>query len=236
MAKQKPVKKFFDEVSIVPIEKGYGIFLDGKPLKTPASAILYTNSLRLVEAVTLEWTSQKDDIDLDKMPLFRLLATSIDRVASNRAEVNRITLSFGATDLLYYRAAQSEELKNRQERSWQPLIDWAEMSWGVSFSITDSLLPIKQPRETINVMDNMLLKFSDIEMTAVSTIAAATGSLIIALALEDGIISATLAFEISVLEQSYQIEKWGGDKFLTDQYNHIQQDIYEAYKVLELVK
>ena len=149
---QNRTRKFYKEVSIVPIEGGYGIALDGTTLKTPSSAVLSNNSLRLIEAITLEWKSQNEEIDFNNMPLFRLLASSIDRVAPNRGEVNTLTLKFGTTDLLCYRAKEPEELKNRQDKAWQPLIEWAEETLGVRFYISDSLTPIKQPSETLNAM------------------------------------------------------------------------------------
>ena len=81
-----------------------------------------------------------------------------------------------------------------------------------------------------------MINFSDIEVTAVSSVAAATGSLITALALAEGFISTTLAFEISVLEETYQIERWGEDQVATTKHECIQLDIYDAYNLLELVK
>ena len=88
------------DVSVIAIDKGYGIALDGNVLKTPAAMVLFTECLPLIEAVAMEWGGQKIEIDIQSLPLFRLLVASIDDVGPKREEVNRKTLQFGATDLL----------------------------------------------------------------------------------------------------------------------------------------
>ena len=97
-------ERLYIDVSVIAIDKGYGIDLDGNILKTPAATVLFTECLRLIEAVAIEWEGRKIKIDIQSFPLFRLLVASIDDVGPKREEVNRKTFQFGATDLLCYRA------------------------------------------------------------------------------------------------------------------------------------
>jgi chaperone required for assembly of F1-ATPase len=233
---QNQNKRFYSDVTIITDDEGYGISLDGKILRTPASTALSAASLPLIKAITLEWESQKEHINFKSMPLFRLLATAIDRVAPNRDEVNKITLQFGITDLLFYRAKEPPELKNRQEDMWQPMVDWAEESMGIKIHITEGILPVSQPKETVNAMELKLKDFTDLELTAVSSVAANTGSLVIGLALESGIISGNLARSISLIEEIYQMEKWGEDQMIKDRHKKIDQDISECCELLRLIQ
>ena len=155
MAERKLPKRLYKDVSVISIDEGYGIALDGNVLKTPAATVLFSKYLPLIEAVAMEWEGQKIEIDIQSMPLFRLLVTSIDDVGPKREEVNRKTLQFGATALLCYRAQEPPELINRQEKIWQPIINWAEEELNVSFRVTDSITPITQSQETLCAMGDV---------------------------------------------------------------------------------
>ena len=229
-------RRLYTDVSIIPDNGCFGISLDGEMLKTPAFAALSADSLPLIQAITLEWESQIEEIDFKTMPLFRLLATSIDRVTPNRAEVNKITLQFGTTDLLCYWVKEPRELRKRQEDMWQPLINWANKLMGVEIQITDGILPISQAKETLEAMELKLESFTDLEITAISSVAATTGSLVIGLALESGFITANLAKNISLIEENYQNEKWGKDKVITARHKKIDKDISECCKFLKLIQ
>ncbi|MFP6760629.1 MAG: ATP12 family protein, partial [Rhodospirillales bacterium] len=146
MAERKLPKRLYIDVSVIAIDKGYGIALDGNVLKTPAATVLFTEYLQLIEAVAMEWEGQKIEIDIQSLPLFRLLVASIDDVGPKREEVNRKTLQFGATDLLCYFA--QEELN-------------------VSFQVTDGISPITRSQETLSDIGGVLATFTDLEMTSV---------------------------------------------------------------------
>ena len=189
-----------------------------------------------MEAVASEWESQEDKIDIQSMPLARFLATSIDQIGPKREEVNRITLKFAETDLLCYRGEEPPELIARQDKQWQPLIDWAGEEMGAKLTVTSGISPINQPLEALTALRNTLTKLTDLEITTVSSVAAATGSLIIGLALKRGVLSAKAAAEIGLLDEIYQMEKWGEDMVVVDRHNDIRREIFNASHFLELVR
>ena len=75
MAERKLPKRLYIDVSVIAIDEGYGIALDGNVLKTPAATVLFTECLPLIEAVAMEWEGQKIEIDIQSLPLFRLIVT-----------------------------------------------------------------------------------------------------------------------------------------------------------------
>ena len=232
MAERKLPKRLYIDVSVIAIDEGYGIALDGNVLKTPAATVLFTECLPLIEAVAMEWEGQKIEIDIQSLPLFRLLVASIDDVGPKREEVNRKTLQFGATDLLCYRAQEPPELLNRQEKIWQPIINWAEKELNVSFRVTVGISPITQSQATLCAMGDVLATLTDLEMTAVSSVVTATGSLIVGLALEADVISPDTAADISILDEVYQMGRWGKDKNVSDRHDQIRKEICLAYWLL----
>ena len=69
-------------------------------------------------------------------------------------------------------------------------------------------------------------------MTAVSSVVTATSSLIVGLALEADVISPDTAVDISILDEVYQMERWGKDKNVSDRHDHIRKEIGLAYRLL----
>ena len=62
------------------------------------------------EEVAREWADQGELLDPNTMPATRLANAAIDKVRAQRAEVVDMLASYGASDLLCYRAEGPERL------------------------------------------------------------------------------------------------------------------------------
>ena len=169
------------------------------------------------------------------MAMLRLAATAIDRVAVNRAEVDAVTLKFAETDLLCYRAVEPPELVARQAESWQPLLDWAASNLQAPLVITDGVVPVVQPHEALNGLGAALTALSNLQVTAVSGIAAATGSLVIGFAVKHGRLSPKEAADVGLLDELFQMEQWGEDEITQERHAAIRKEINESARFLELL-
>ena len=98
----------------------------------------------------------------------------------------------------------------------------------VSFRVTDGISPITQSQETLCAMEDVLATLTDLEMTAISSLVTATGSLIVGLALRADVISPDTATDVSILEEVYQKERWGKDKNVSDRHDQIRNEICQA--------
>ena len=175
MTDWRNLKRFYNEASAIKVDDGFTVVLDGKPVKTPGKRNLVVPFEAVAEAIAGEWQEQGEVINVPAMAMLRLAATAIDRVAINRAEVDAVTLKFAETDLLCYRAGEPPELVARQAKSWQPLLDWADSSLQAPLVITEGVAPVVQPHEALHGLGAALTALSNLEVTAVSGIAAATG-------------------------------------------------------------
>ena len=170
------------------------------------------------------------------MPMFRLLATSIDKVGPNPEEFIELALKVGEIDLLCYWAKEPPELVARQVKYWQPLITWVSEALQVKYSITDEIVPIPQSIDTLKVLDSFLNGLKDPVLTAVSSISATTGSLIISLAVEAKRITAEEAMNICFLNENFQSEKWGEDQVFLNKRNDLHREITEVSQFLLLLE
>src|SRR3546814_13922000 len=79
---QRPLpKRFYKDVTIAGDGEGHAIYLDDRPVKTPAKNALVVPAAALAELMRTEWYAQADVIDPATMPVTRLVDTYIDGMA-----------------------------------------------------------------------------------------------------------------------------------------------------------
>jgi len=228
------MKRFYKVVGVVPAGGGFGVVLDGKPIKSPAKADLVLPSRALAEAVAAEWEAQVGEVVPSAMPLMQLAATAIDKVAPNRALIIDTIAPYGGTDLLCYRAEAPAELAGRQATAWQPLLDWAMTAHDAPLTATSGIVHQAQPEASLAALRAAVAVQDDWRLTALHQATALTGSLVLGLALLAGRIDADEAFELAELDASFQIERWGEDAEATARRAALRAELKAAQRLVEL--
>jgi chaperone required for assembly of F1-ATPase len=228
------VKRLYREVAVTAEADGFGLALDGKRVNTPAGAALVVRSRGLAEAVAAEWAAQGEQVLPDTMPLMQLTATALDRVASARPAAIEQLLSYGETDLLCYRATEPAELVDRQAAIWQPLLDWAALRFGAELAVIAGLMPQPQPAGVLAALRAALAPADPFGLTGLLAAASAAGSLILALALQEGRLSADEVWALSLLDETFQIERWGEDAEAAARRAGLRADLRAAGRFLAL--
>jgi chaperone required for assembly of F1-ATPase len=215
---------------------GYGITLDGKPIKTPGKRDLVVPNEALAVAIAEEWNAQEGEVRAAIMPLTRLATTTVDRVARQRDAIIGQTANYAATDLVCYRAAHPPALAARQQAVWQPLIDWAVLRFDAPLSVTTGVIPTNQPATSLRAFAAAVAEQDDFALTALHVATAACGSLVIGLALIEGQLDAEGAFTASQLDESFQIEAWGEDAEQAERRRALAADIQAAARLISLLR
>ena len=203
------MKRIYKNVDVAETDGGFAIALGGKPLKTPGGAALVLPTRALADAVAEEWRGQGEDIVPG--PLTRLANTAVERTPRMRGDTAAQIMAFGGSDLLCYRAEAPRDLAARQAEAWDPLLDWATARHGAALTVTAGIGFVDQPAESLSALERAVLAHDDFALTALHAAAALTGSLVLALALADGRLTAKEAFAASRIDESYQAQKWGED-------------------------
>lgn len=228
------MKRFYKTVNVVPAGGGFGIALDGKPIKSPAKAEFVLPSRALAEAVAAEWEAQAEDVVPSAMPLMQLAATAIDKVAPNRELIIDTIAPYGGTDLLCYRAEAPATLAERQAAAWQPLLDWAMTAHDAPLTATSGIVHQAQPESSLAALRAAVAAQDDWRLTALHQATALTGSLVLGLALLAGRIDADEAFELAELDASFQIERWGEDAEAAVRRATLRAELQAAARLVEL--
>jgi len=211
---KKPLpKRFYQTVSVEPIEDGFAITLDGKAVRTPARQMLALPNEALARLVAAEWDVQTEVIDPSLMPATRLVNTAIDGVATDTQAVFEDILRFSSSDLLCYRADNPEKLVERQRERWDPVLDWAAADLGARFILIEGVMHHEQPREAIAAFGSALRRHdSALELATLHTVTTLTGSALLALAIAEDQITPDEAWSLAHLDEDWTIEHWGSDE------------------------
>jgi chaperone required for assembly of F1-ATPase len=227
-------RRFYKEAVVQDVDGGYTVALDGRAVKTPAKQLLVIAARELAEAVAEEWRAQEAKIRQETMPMMRFVCTTLDRVTPRRGEVVAETAKYGETDLLCYRVEAPDELALRQTAAWQPLLDWAAARYGAQLSVTTGITAIEQDAAHIGRLRAAVEAENDFTVTGLHFATAATGSLILALALLEREIDAEQAWAAGHVDERWQLDRWGADEELEDRLARLRREIAAAADFLAL--
>ncbi len=210
-------KRFFKEAVAAPAEGGYGIFLDGRPVNTPARRPLVAPAQPLAEAIAAEWAKQGETIDPATMPLTKLMNTALDGVAGQMAEVEAEVAKYAASDLICYRAGAPESLAAAQSSAWDPLVAFARDRLGAKLALAEGVMFIEQPRAALDAFARALREYvgegagAPLRLAALSVLTTLTGSAVIALATALRAIDVAAAWDAANVDEDWQMRAWGAD-------------------------
>ena len=201
-------KRFWKNVHVVPSEARYLIKLDDKILKTPAKRQMELPTEALAKKVASEWDEQVEEIDPTTMPFTKSANAALDKVSEQFEEVGSLLGEYGDTDLLYYRADSPPELQKRQKIGWDPIVKWAENTFKVKINCGTGIVYIPQNEQMFSEIRIKISNLSIFELTAFYDMVSITGSLILGLAIINGRLSAEEAYQLSRVDELWQLEQW----------------------------
>jgi len=203
-------RRFYKQAGVASADGGYGVMLDGRPVKTPAKNALLVPSEDLAHAIAHEWENQAERIDPFTMPLTRLCHVAIDRMAAAREGAAAEIARYASTDLLCYRSDDAA-LAERQAAAWDPYLAWSRHALDAPLEATRSLTPIAQPEASLKALENRALALDDLRLTGLVSAAPILTSAVLAFALLEEEGDGEAVFKASRLEEDFQIERWGED-------------------------
>ena len=95
-------------------------------------------------------------------------------------------------------------------------------------------MPLEQPDEALVALERAVRALDDWRLAAAGAVAAASGSLVLALALVDGRVDGEIACQIALLDEIWQTERWGEDKEEIARQKGIAADIKAAAQFAQL--
>lgn len=205
-------RRFYKEAAVSREGDTFAILLDGKPVRTPQKNHLATTHETLANLIAAEWDAQGELIDPTTMPLTRLLNVSIDGTPGARDAMADEVAKYTETDLVCHLAEGPSELRARQEAGWGHWRQWAGKSFDIVLVPVEGIIASPQPDASLKAARAHAASLDDLRLTALTWAMALYGSAVLALAVEQGELDALDAFDLSRIDETWQIEQWGEDE------------------------
>ena len=220
----EPPRRFYKTVSTGEVADGAGVFLDGKPVRTPAGHAFTVPGARLADMLAREWDAQATHIEMARMPATRLAFTAIDFMDGAQDAVAAEIGRYAGADAICYFADGPEALVERQVRRWGPVIGWAEQALGVTFVRVTGIRHEEQPAATLLRLARLAEAEGDFVLAGVAHATALFGSAILAFALQRGELDGEAALDLSRLDEIFQQERWGVDEEAAERAANMQTE------------
>lgn len=204
--------KFYKTAEPVAHERGFGVALDRRAVRTPGGALFLAPTHALAEASAREWDAQDKIIRPHTMPLTRLANVAIDRTPQTRPALAGHVGSFAETDLVCHRAEHPASLIAKQAHAWDPVIAWMRTDLGVALPVVAGIQAAPFEEAMRRRVEDLAAELDDFRLTGLAHAAGLSGSAAIAFALMRGRLDARAAFEAACLDDLYSLETWGEDE------------------------
>ncbi|MDI3308240.1 MAG: ATP12 family protein [Acetobacteraceae bacterium] len=231
------MKRFWENAAVSEQPGGYGVSLDGRPVRLPGGSPLLVQAAPLAEAIAAEWDAagggKGGEMTPEDVPLTRLAGTAQERIAPDPAPVVDALAKFAETDLLCYRA-EDPRLAKLQAEAWQPLLDWAALQHDAPLRVTSGLMPVAQEPQALAALHHAVAALPPIELAALGVLVPALGSLVLGLAVVHGHIDAAEAHRLAILDETFQEQLWGTDAEAAARRERIAREVALAARMVAL--
>ncbi len=234
------MKRFWERATVDKKPGGFGVLLDGRPVRLPGGTPLALESERLAEAVAAEWSAagggaKGGEMTAEDVPLTRLAGTAQERIAPDPAPVAESLAKYAETDLLCYRA-EDPRLSALQAEGWQPVLDWAARRHDALLRVTAGLMPVAQPPDALAALRRAVLALPPIDLAALGILVPAFGSLVLGLAVVEGWLEAGEALRLATLDETFQEQFWGTDAEAAARRARVAAEVDQAARLLALAR
>ncbi len=227
--------RFYKQVTVEPVEEvGFGVFLDGRSVKTPARAVLAMPTAAAAQLIADEFAAQNEVINPVIMPVTRLANTAIDGVANDPQAVVGDILRFTSSDLLFYRVGSPKELIERQAEAWDPVLDGIRDAYGVQFVLCEGVMHVEQPREAIAAIGVALKSHSHpVALAAIHSMTSLMGSALLAISVVNRMLEAEQAWSAAHVDEDWNISQWGEDSEAAKRHVYRRADMFAAVALFD---
>lgn len=225
-------KRFWKTAQVSEEGDWFAVKLDERPVRTPLKKPLILPTRAFADAIAAEWDAQEETVDPTSMPFTRAANAALDKVSDQRREVCEMLAAYGGTDLLCYRATGPEALIERQAKGWDQHLAWAAERFGAPLNVTSGVVPVAQPEDSLARYLTEVQRFNDFELTGFHDLVAISGSLVLAFAVVENQLDAGQAYDLSRIDELWQIEQWGEDEEATELAEQKRFEFERAYHVL----
>ncbi|RZV30530.1 MAG: molecular chaperone [Sphingomonadaceae bacterium] len=205
------MKRFWNTVSVEPVDGGWQVMLDGRGVRTQGQRAQIVSQRKLADLLAAEWEDQGEEIDPATFVHRDMADYAIDMIATGEEDIVAKLLVFLETDTLCYRADPDEPLYRRQLEVWEPIVTRFEARENLSIERASGIVHRAQPEPTLATMRTRVAAIEPMAQAALFALTSLSASLIIGLEALEGDEADDTLWDAANLEEDWQVELWGED-------------------------
>lgn len=230
-------KRFYKHVAAGPVDGGFVVTLDGRPVRTPGKKLpVIVPAAAIATAMAAEWDAQGEFIDPAGMPMVRLINSAVESGEEMIPAFREEVIKFAAGDLMLYRAESPQELVSEQELAWDNALTAIARHFGVSFQPTMGVIHQAQPRTTLDRLAESLVGENLFTLTSLVSITGLTGSGLLAIGLWNKLFTPDQVWQAAHVDEDYQIAQWGQDEEAAERRATRRVEFDTAVAVLDALR
>lgn len=203
--------RFYKTVEIAAEGERFSVQLDGRCPKTPSGVKLSLPTEASARLVSDEWEVQQTKIDLPAMRCTQIAFAALDQVEPHKESIVDELAAYGGSDLVCFFADEPRSLVEKQEAAWLPLHDWFQQTWQAKLETSQGIIAATQSAQTLEAIRQELSDQNAFQLAAFHGLTKLSGSVILALAVAKGRLTAEEAWSASRIDEEWQIARWGRD-------------------------
>jgi chaperone required for assembly of F1-ATPase len=210
-------RRFYKEAAAQERKGSFVLLLDGRAAKTPGGSDLALPTLAAARALAEEWAALGEIIDPAEMPLTRIVNSAIDGVAPRLATTVEEIAKYAGSDLVCYRAGEPQALARAQAEAWDPILAFTRKKLGAVFLCGEGVVFIEQSEAAVMAVKEAIARIADggpaapFALAALHVMTTLTGSVMIALAVAHGELTAMDAWRAAQVDEDFEMRTWGED-------------------------
>ncbi len=230
-------KRFYKDVGVAPVDGGFVVTLDKRPVKTPGlkrQAIVPIVAIAI--AMAEEWAAQGERIDPATMPMVRLVNSALESGEAMATAFRDEVVKFAGNDLLLYRAEHPEALVAEQEAAWDPVLIALAQHFNVVFQPTRGIIHQSQPAATLARLSESLHEKNLMTLTAMVSLTGLTGSGLLVIALLYKLFTPEQVWSAAHVDEDHQAKFWGVDLEAAERRAMRRVEFDTAVKLLDFMR
>ena len=184
----------------------FSILVGKKKLVTSKGKVITFKNLGFVKKVVdhLKNISSQENLKHNNLIKFLIFTEEI-----KENSLLKSIADFLETDTVLYRDYEGTSLEALQKKRWDPLIDYVQQHYKMTFKIQHGIIPIKQNKNNLKILRAYIHNLNNQMQTTFYFLTKSTNSVIISINLLDSIIGADEGWKLSNIEHEYNILRWG---------------------------
>jgi chaperone required for assembly of F1-ATPase len=233
----KELKRFYKEVTVNKIGQcnAWGVFLDGKPLKTPGGNVLAVDSLKASRLIADEWSNQRDIVNCRKMPYTSLAIQALDLIGSHSNLVEKKILEYLRTDCFLIRPKEFHEAGKPLHKEYLSCMESLQSKIQTFYNLNEPLkvsINLQIPSQNVQDLDKLayqIRKRNHFQISCLFTATQLLHSYLLSLAMLDSLESIDKILYIAIIENKMQQTIWGSTDAQKDEEKDIKQRLVAAH-------